>query len=211
GGVERVELHRTDKLAARHCSSHGRPTRPTAQSDAYGRTGDSRATSGLLLRCPPTAMRAHRASQTALKISRLVLYVANDPRRAGLLPSGAAEATEALLRAAGVLQDWQVRAYRSDGFRSMLDWAERRLLPGQTTHVALRKRVLEDETRAAIEAGASRVLVVGAGFDTLALRLARARPHVRFVEIDHPATQSLKRHALDQLDPPPNLCLHPAD
>lgn len=156
-------------------------------------------------------MRAHRASQTALKISRLVLYVANDPRRAGLLPSGAAEATEALLRAAGVLQDWQVRAYRSDGFRSMLDWAERRLLPGQTTHVALRKRVLEDETRAAIEAGASQVLVVGAGFDTLALRLARARPHVRFVEIDHPATQSLKRHALDQLDPPPNLCLHPAD
>ncbi|MCX4246008.1 class I SAM-dependent methyltransferase [Paraliomyxa miuraensis] len=156
-------------------------------------------------------MRAHQASRTAVKISRLVLYVADDPRRAALLPMGAAEATEALLRAAGLLQDWHLRVYRSQQFRSMLAWTERKLLPGQTTHVALRKRVLHDETRAGLEAGASQVLIVGAGFDTLALRLARAHPGVRFVEIDHPATQSLKRHALDQLDPPPNLRLYPAD
>lgn len=156
-------------------------------------------------------MRAHQASRTAVKISRLVLYVADDPRRAPLLPMGAAESTEALLRAAGVLADWHQRAYRSPTMRSMLAWAERTLLPGQTTHVVLRKRVLDDEARAALEAGATQVLVVGAGFDTLALRLSRAYPAARFVEIDHPATQSLKRHALEQLDPPPNLRLHPAD
>lgn len=156
-------------------------------------------------------MRAHQASRTAVKISRLVLYVADDPRRAPLLPMGSAEVTEALLRAAGLLEDWHLRASRSPAFRSMLAWTERALLPGQTTHVALRKRALDDETTAAIEAGASQVLVVGAGFDTLALRLARAHPEVRFVEIDHPATQSLKRHALEQLDPPPNLRLQPVD
>lgn len=157
-------------------------------------------------------MRAHQASQTAAKIGRLLVYVSADPRRAPLLPAGAAELTEALLRAAGLWRDWQRRAYRSHRVRSALDWMEDRLLAGQSTHVALRKRVLDDETRAAIEAGAVQVLVVGAGFDTLAFRLARAHRHVRFVEIDHPATQSLKRHALDLLgDLPPNLQLQPAD
>jgi methyltransferase (TIGR00027 family) len=160
-------------------------------------------------------MHAHQASQTAVKISRILLYTAADPRRAALLPMGSAEATEALLRAAGLLHDWQLRTYRSPAMRSVIGWMERKLLPGQSTHVALRKRVLDDETRAAIEAGAVQVLVVGAGFDTLAFRLARAHRHVRFVEIDHPATQSLKRHALDQLDSrydrPANLRLHPAD
>ena len=157
-------------------------------------------------------MRAHQASQTAAKIGRLLVYVSADPRRAALLPTGAAELTEALLRAAGLWRDWHRRAYRSHRVRSALDWMEDRLLAGQSTHVALRKRVLDDETRAAIEAGAVQVLVVGAGFDTLAFRLARAHRHVRCVEIDHPATQSLKRHALDLLgDLPLNLWLQPAD
>jgi methyltransferase (TIGR00027 family) len=157
-------------------------------------------------------MRAHQASQTAIKISRLLVYVAADPRRAVLLPAGAAELTEALLRAAGQWRDWHRRAYRSHGVRTTLDWMESRMLPGQSTHVALRKRVLDDETRAAIEGGAVQVLVVGAGFDTLAFRMARAHRHVRCVEIDHPATQSLKRHAFDVLgDCPPNLRLEPAD
>lgn len=160
-------------------------------------------------------MRAHQASQTAVKIGRIVVYVAADPRRAPLLPMGAGETTEALLRGAGLLHGWQRRAVRSPGVRSTLGWLERTLLDGQGTHVALRKRVLDDEVRAALAAGAVQVLVVGAGFDTLAFRLAPEHRHVRFVEIDHPATQSLKRHALDQLGPrqrlPVNLQLQPAD
>jgi methyltransferase (TIGR00027 family) len=156
-------------------------------------------------------MRAHQASQAALKIGRIVVYVGADPRRAPLLPMGAAETTEALLRRAGLLHGWQQRAYRSAGVRSAFGWLERTLLDGTSTHVALRKRVLDDEVRAALEAGAVQVLVVGAGFDTLALRLAREHPRVRFVEIDHPATQSLKRHALEPMGRPANLRLQPAD
>lgn len=156
-------------------------------------------------------MRAHQASRTAIKISRVLFYVARDDRRAPLLPPGAAEATEALLRATGLLKDWHLKAYDGTRSRSMFDWIERTLAPGQSTHLALRKRLLDDETRSAIGSGATQVLIVGAGFDTLGLRLARDFPDVRFVEVDHPATQSLKRHALDQLDAPSNLVLHPAD
>ncbi|MEM9454850.1 MAG: SAM-dependent methyltransferase [Myxococcota bacterium] len=156
-------------------------------------------------------MRAQQVSRTALKVSRILLFVADDPRRAPLLPPRSAETTEALLRATGLLKDWHLRAYRSPRFKALLSWSERTLAPGVTTHVALRKRVIEDETEAALEDGATQVLVVGAGFDTLALRLGRLHRLVRFVELDHPATQSLKRHALDDLDPPANLVLHPAD
>lgn len=44
--------------------------------------------------------------------------------------------------------------------------------------------------KAAIEQGARQVLVLGAGFDTLCLRLAPQYPHVRFFEVDHPASTS---------------------
>ncbi len=144
-------------------------------------------------------------------MARAVLLMADDPRRAALLPPGTAEATEALLRTAGLLPDWQRRLQRSPRARTMLAWSERKLLPGQTTYIALRKRLVDDETRSAIAAGANQVLVVGGGFDTLAMRLAPVHPRVRFVEIDHPASQSLKQHALQQLGTVPNLRLHPAD
>ena len=41
-------------------------------------------------------------------------------------------------------------------------------------------------------------LVIGAGFDTLAARLAAEFPQARFIEIDHPATQAAKRLAIDE-------------
>jgi len=156
-------------------------------------------------------MRAHQASRNALKVSRALLFAADDARRVTLLPARAVETTEALLRAAGMLDDWHMRAYRSARLRALRSWSENKLLPGSTTHIALRKRVIDDETHCALEAGATQVLVIGAGFDTLTLRHAPLHPSVRFVEIDPPAIQSLKRHALEQLGHPDNLVLHPAD
>jgi methyltransferase (TIGR00027 family) len=44
--------------------------------------------------------------------------------------------------------------------------------------------------------GFQRVAIIGAGFDTLALRLASEFPHIEWMEIDHPATQRAKRSAL---------------
>ncbi|HEY3056793.1 MAG TPA: class I SAM-dependent methyltransferase, partial [Thermoanaerobaculia bacterium] len=55
-------------------------------------------------------------------------------------------------------------------------------------------RYIEDLARAAIVDGFRQLVVVGAGLDTLALRLSH---RVRAVEIDHPATQRLKRALVD--------------
>jgi methyltransferase (TIGR00027 family) len=56
------------------------------------------------------------------------------------------------------------------------------------------------------------VVILGGGLDTLALRLHREFPAVRFLELDHPATQRLKREVIerDRLAGA-NLMLVPAD
>ena len=42
------------------------------------------------------------------------------------------------------------------------------------------------------------VVVLGAGFDTLGVRLAVERPDLRVVEIDHPATLAVKRSVVER-------------
>src|SRR5271165_6888080 len=58
--------------------------------------------------------------------------------------------------------------------------------------VAMRSRFAEDSARRAIDAGVRQILVLGAGLDTFAYRLA---PRDVF-ELDHPATQRDKRARL---------------
>jgi methyltransferase (TIGR00027 family) len=74
-------------------------------------------------------------------------------------------------------------------------WAwDRAILPGLALHFALRKLAIESAVRDAIASGAHRVIVLGAGFDSLALRLSREG--VSCVEVDHPDTQRLKLAAI---------------
>jgi len=54
-----------------------------------------------------------------------------------------------------------------------------------------RTRFFDDAVTGAIDAGVRQVVVLAAGYDSRAWRLAR--PDVRFFEVDHPATQSDKR------------------
>ncbi|MGQ9366164.1 class I SAM-dependent methyltransferase [Azospirillum sp. ST 5-10] len=65
--------------------------------------------------------------------------------------------------------------------------------PGMASHVVYRKRWITDRVRAFLEDGGRRVVVLGAGLDTLALRLSGDYPEALFVEIDQPLSQGLKR------------------
>ncbi len=79
---------------------------------------------------------------------------------------------------------------------------ERIALPGVIAHYLTRKLAIEEEVRNALVAGVSRVVVIGAGFDTLVWRLHREFPEVQWIEVDHPATQAIKVRSLGQA---PNL------
>ncbi|HEY5610412.1 MAG TPA: SAM-dependent methyltransferase, partial [Thermoanaerobaculia bacterium] len=56
---------------------------------------------------------------------------------------------------------------------------------------------IEEWVRLHIAEGATQIVVLAGGLDTLALRLAPELPQTRFIEVDHPATQQIKRRYLE--------------
>jgi methyltransferase (TIGR00027 family) len=81
------------------------------------------------------------------------------------------------------------------------------MMPGQFEAFAHRKAFCEHQVREGIGAGATQVLVLGAGYDTLGWRLAPEFPGVDFFEIDHPATARLKAIGIAELGQRDNLHL----
>lgn len=152
-------------------------------------------------------MRAQSPSDTATLIARSILLSARDPDLSLLLAPGEEEAIRQMLgdRANG---GWFAYAERHPWAKHALMFAERFLLGGIFAHYLARKRWIEGEVRRAVEAGVRQVVVLGAGYDSLAVRLHREFPQVSFFEIDHPATQRSKR---ESLAPAENLHFLPAE
>ncbi len=141
-----------------------------------------------------------------------MVFAGHHERYAELLPEGAAAATERLLLETGAMQPWMQRFYASARGRAWLERLADRLAAGQLARMALRKRFMDDEIRAGLAAGATQVLVVGAGYDTACMRLAAKFEDRLFVEIDHPATHASKRAGIEALGAArPNLRLIGAD
>jgi methyltransferase (TIGR00027 family) len=93
------------------------------------------------------------------------------------------------------------------GHRGAADGALRvfdHLWGGLHAHIALRVRYVDDACEAAISAGISQLVLLGAGFDTTSLR--RAATPVTIFEVDAPATQADKRPVVERLLPPQHQC-----
>src|SRR5437879_4370389 len=79
---------------------------------------------------------------------------------------------------------------------------ERGLLAKMTLWLQLRTRALDDQVVAFARAGGRQLVLLGAGFDCRASRLAGELPGGTVFEIDHPATQRRKREVLQRLAAP---------
>ena len=143
-------------------------------------------------------MRDGRISQTALRIARILLFFAEDPRYEALLPPDLIQTSRQLLIGAGLHRRWHQVLYRSRPYGGLVRLADRVVRRGALVHFPLRKRFVEDEVRAARAAGAGQLLVIGAGLDTLAIRLASEDPTLLAVEVDHPATGEAKARGVSQ-------------
>src|SRR5580765_264787 len=79
--------------------------------------------------------------------------------------------------------------------------------------LAVRSRFAEDQLAEEIGRGVRQYVLLGAGYDTSALRFAAAHSELRAFEVDHPATQRVKRARLKEggLDPPANVTFVPVD
>ncbi|MCP4695427.1 MAG: class I SAM-dependent methyltransferase [Gammaproteobacteria bacterium] len=156
-------------------------------------------------------MKENQASSTAFTVLQGILYTARHPRHSYLAPGETVEAGRRIL-AASEEGKKRLRRLESRWFRLLVPVMERLLMPGITLHYVLRKRFIEDAALQAISGGATQVVNLGAGFDTLAWCLHARYPNVNFIEIDHPATNAVKAKALFQPDrPPPNLHLLAVD
>jgi methyltransferase (TIGR00027 family) len=135
-------------------------------------------------------MKQDKPSNTALIVAAgLQLARENAGPTAGATRLGEQLLRRAYPRLAGLL--------RRGWFRRLCKLLEHATLPGICLHFALRKQLLRQHANGAIAAGCTQVVVLGAGLDTLCMELKAARPDLCCFEIDHPATQSVKRAAVD--------------
>jgi len=78
---------------------------------------------------------------------------------------------------------------------------------GTTVMMLVRTKFIDERVRAAVESGATQMVILGAGFDTRAYRFAELLKGKRVFEVDSEATQSYKRRRAPEAlgDPPANL------
>ncbi len=120
-------------------------------------------------------------SGTALLVAESVAFHSMHPRFRHLVPEEGGRLSRSFAPS---------RSGASASDRLIVAIRERLTVPGLSLHHVLRKRRVEQLVRAAMADGYRKLVVIGAGFDTLAIRLAR---EIECIEIDHPATQQLKR------------------
>ena len=154
-----------------------------------------------------------RPSLTAWIVAAATLYLSHHPTLYGLVPVAAIDPTRRALRAGrGIYGRLFTRLINHAWFRKRLAAKEQRTLPGFALHIAARKLYIEAAVRRAVAQEFGQVIVLGAGYDTLALRLHAEFPKVMFIEVDHHATQRVKtRTALAPHLPAPNLAVVAAD
>jgi methyltransferase (TIGR00027 family) len=142
-------------------------------------------------------MKEDRPSATAYLIASSTFFLSRDPMLGRLVPERSAEISERFVHARPKLARLLDAALNSRFMRPLAAALERATLPGIKLHYALRKRYLEETARDALREGFRQVVVIGAGFDTLAVRLHEAHAETVFFEIDHPATQRVKRRVIE--------------
>jgi methyltransferase (TIGR00027 family) len=150
--------------------------------------------------------RKAKPSKTARKVALNIVTLGAKAGMDDVLPPGIVDATATLLKVSGAVGATGIRWSRSPRMVSVyesFDW----MMPGQFEAFGHRKAFCERQVRQGIGAGASQVLVLGAGYDTMGWRLAPEFRDVAFFEIDHPATAALKAKGIAALGQRPNLHL----
>jgi methyltransferase (TIGR00027 family) len=151
-------------------------------------------------------VKSERASNTAKVIAASTILLASDRRTASLVAPGAADLCRIFL-SGSAMDRWLAKSVAWPFTRMLWRGLERLTLPGIMEHYWHRKGWIESRCQDALTEGFERLVVIGAGFDTLGYRLSERFPKSEVVELDHPATQGAKLRALvrDSTGIPSNL------
>ena len=142
-------------------------------------------------------MQKNSPSETAKIVARNIAAVAANPATTHFVTTETAGLNALFVKAFSGGSLFLQRA-RKRPFQRAFSFYERLTIPGLALHQALRKLHIEKTVRAALSEGFAQVVILGGGFDTLAVRLHGEFPAVNFLEIDHPATQYVKREIVEK-------------
>ncbi|MCC2604813.1 class I SAM-dependent methyltransferase [Planctobacterium marinum] len=140
-------------------------------------------------------MKDNEASSTAYTVLQGLLFVAQKPELSHLVSPRNRELGTHILQSSAQGRK-RLNQINSAAGKILLPLMERLLLPSISLHYVLRKAYIEKKVREAIDAGATQIINLGAGFDTLLYRLAEENTQLNCIEIDHPATHQVKKQAL---------------
>lgn len=146
-------------------------------------------------------MEPSTASKTALVTSLMrALHTRADPHRIihdawgdRLVPEVARDIIRQRARSAAAADQGTAADTDADADAFVEAW-----LRGSAAYatVITRSRYAEDALHSSVARGFTQYVLVGAGFDSYALRTPPESAHVNIYEVDHPATQSLKRQRI---------------
>ena len=137
----------------------------------------------------------------------------NEPSRTALMIARQRAAHQVLDHGSILCDPFAMKILREDE-KDVLQFANGHPLAGIGRLItAARSRIAEDALSGAVERGIRQIVVLGAGFDTFALRNPHRARQIRIYEVDHPATQAWKRQRLAeaQIAIPLWLILVPVD
>lgn len=85
--------------------------------------------------------------------------------------------------------------------------------PDVVGYLVVRCRYMDDYLASYIKDGIKQLVILGAGFDSRAYRFEQLKGHVKVFEVDHPATQQVKREKLNKIfgGVPDGVVLVPVD
>jgi methyltransferase (TIGR00027 family) len=83
--------------------------------------------------------------------------------------------------------------------------------PGGQEFLTIRPRLVDDLAVKLAASGLEQIVILGAGFDTMALRLKDHLRGAAVIEVDHPATQTVKRDIMERIGVPSNVRFAPVD
>ena len=158
-------------------------------------------------------MRNNKPSATALLILKSMVFLSTDSYRRDLVPEDMSKISARFLETKTLDQKGFIKIFKRKWFRPLIWFLERLLLPGIILHYVLRKRYIEEIIFRIINNGkVKQIVILAAGFDSLACRLSQRFPGISFIEIDHPATQESKKKVLLETGlQSPNLIFLAAD
>lgn len=149
-----------------------------------------------------------KASVTALKVAMIILMLGGDEYGRSKCPPGSVEAQLLLLQACRLpFTGFPFVLIMNRIFAKFSRWMSSLTHQDLMEGVGIRKCFMESHVRNFLNDNSkvsTQVLIVGAGYDTLAYRLSQEYPSSTFWEVDHPATSRVKQQGLENLSPQPS-------